>query len=587
MSLFQRSLPFELIEEIIVIATLLGDTRAAATLSQTCRSFRALVYHQFHKHLWREMFLSVFDNPFLSRDVRNHGRAHLNSSKLKFRNCSSEDVFPWEAEYKRRIWTESFILRRTRPSQDSSESPSSDSDLEVQIVLQTLLRVISTAAPLPKDALACMESHPSHTTRPHPICPPLFVTAHMFPTLVPGSRNITWLARILAQGLPPVLMARLNVLGERGEVDVQKRPVEWDGLLAKLVAQTGLTTLIGTTHCLVKQPPHPVAISPLTSLSSMPNGDSNEGVAVVEGPPVEEGNKDEDGNGDNSEAPTAQSYLRCQEDPSSSGDDSDFQPESESTSDSDDEALSEIDGDEVFGSMATPATTSLDGVRRLARIRVYNMAYLHSSRAFGPYLPVNGRLSGSNSSTEDPGPSSTSIPPVPPIPESSLFLNQLYDTDPEYDGDNDDISTGHGADDAISSKPAPVPRDQMRFDWAWIAAARQVIELNLRDLLMTRHRDVLRALISLESLRPCSVPGFPLTAPEWSAEGFCGDDDKQYKDDEGWDWAGVEGQWRYVVMTTPVSYLMSIWCTIRRCVCWLDYGDLLCTCNAQLTRIYY
>ena len=562
MALFQRSLPFELIEEIIIITTLLGDTRAAATLSQTCRTFRALVYHQFHKHLWREMFLCVFDNPFLSRDVRNYGRAPLNSSKRKFRSCSSEDVFPWEAEYKRRIWTESFILRYTRPSQDSSEPASSD--LEVQTVLQTLLRVISTAAPLPNDALSCMESHPSHTTRPHPICPPLFVTAHMFPTLVPDSRNITWLARILAQGLPPVLMARLNVLGERGEVDVQKRPVEWDGLLAKLVAQIGLTTLIGTTHCLVKQPPHPVAVHPLSSLSSMPNGDSNEGVAVVEGPPFEEGNRND---GDNSEDPsTAQSYLRCQEtndvDQSSSGDDSDFQPESDSTSDSDDEGLSEIDGDEVFGSMATPATTSLDGVRRLARIRVYNMAYLHSSRAFGPFLPVDSRLSTPKFSTEDPGPSSTSIPPVPPIPESSLFLNHIYDTDPD---DDDDISTGQGADKdadkyAISSKPAPVPRDQMRFDWAWIAAARQVIELNLRDLLMTRHRDVLRALISLESLRPCSVPGFPLTAPEWSTEkGFGGEDDKQYKDGEGWDWAGVEGQWRYVVVTTPVSYLTLIW----------------------------
>jgi hypothetical protein len=82
-----RSLPLELIEEIIVTTTLLGDTRAAATLSRTCRSFRALVYHQFSKHLWREMFLVVFDNPFLARDVRTHGRApllHLNPGKRNF-----------------------------------------------------------------------------------------------------------------------------------------------------------------------------------------------------------------------------------------------------------------------------------------------------------------------------------------------------------------------------------------------------------------------------------------------------------------------------------------------------------------------
>jgi hypothetical protein len=574
MALFQRSLrslPFELIEEIIVITTLLGDTRAAATLSQTCRSFHALVYHQFHKHLWREMFLCVFDDTFLSRAVRNHGRAPR-SSKRKFSSSSSEDVFPWEAEYKRRIWTESFILRRARPSQDTSELPPS-SDVEVQTALQTLLRVISTAAPLPNDALACMDSHPSHTTtRPHPICPPLFVTAHMYPTLFLGSRNITWLARILAHGLPHVLMARLTVFGENGEVDVQKRPVEWDGLLAKLAAQIGLTTLIGTTHSVVQQPLHPVAIYPLDPPFSLSNGDSNgEGVADIAGPPVEEGNESEgDDADDGGEDPTAQCNIRCQEthdmDPSSSGDDSDFQPESDSASESDEEGMGEIDGDEVFGSIATPATTSLDGVRRLARIRVYNMAYLRSSRAFGPFLPVDGPLSRPNCSTdaeEDQGPSSTGVPPVPPIPESSFFLSQLYyDTDPDHDDDGDDnLSTGQGADedeDAISSEPSPVPGDQRRFDWAWIAAARQVIELNLRDLLMTRHRDVLRALISLESLRPCSAPGFPLTVPEWSAGDGVGpgsEDDRQYKDGEGWDWAGVEGQWRYVIgITSPVSY---------------------------------
>ena len=552
-----RSLPFELIEEIIIISTLLGDIRAAATLSQTCRSFRALIYHQFHKHLWREMFLVVFDNPYLAREVHTHGRAPLPPGKRKSRTCPSEDVFPWEAEYKRRIWTESFILRRTRPSQDSiPELPSSD--VEVHTVLQTLLRVISTATPLQKDALACMESHPS-LTRPHPICPPLFVTAHIYPSLVLGSRNITWLARTLAHGLPHVLMARLTVLGEDGGIDVQKQPVEWDGLLTKLVAQIGLTTLIGTTHSVVRQPPHPMILPPLTSPIS--NG---EGVADIAGSPVEEGIGGEDDSGGNSDDSAAQSDLRTREpqdmDSSSSSDDSDFQPGGEGTSESDDEGLSEIDGDEVFGSIATPATTSLDGVRRLARIRVYNMAYLQSNRAFGPFLPIDNRYSKPSRSTgffadvEEEGSPSTGVPPVPPIPESPFVTSQLFDPDDD-DDDDDNLSTRQGGDkDEDEGALSPVTGDQLRFDWAWIAAARQVIELNLRDLLMTRHRDVLRALISLEGLRPCSAPGFPLTVPEWStAEG--GKDDRRYRDGEGWDWAGVEGQWRYVIdMTPPVSY---------------------------------
>ena len=37
-------------------------------------------------------------------------------------------------------------------------------------------------------------------------------------------------------------MAPLTVFDENGEVDVQKKPVPWDGLLSKLVAQVGLMT---------------------------------------------------------------------------------------------------------------------------------------------------------------------------------------------------------------------------------------------------------------------------------------------------------------------------------------------------------
>jgi hypothetical protein len=84
-----------------------------------------------------------------------------------------------------------------------------------------------------------------------------------------------------------------------------------------------------------------------------------------------------------------------------------------------------------------------------------------------------------------------------------------------------------------------ITSDQLlRFDWAWISAARQVIELNLRDLLGGgRHQAVLRALLSLEGIRSCSAPGFPADALEASAG----------EDGEGWDWAGVTGLWRCVI----------------------------------------
>jgi hypothetical protein len=44
--------------------------------------------------------------------------------------------------------------------------------------------------------------------------------------------------------------------------------------------------------------------------------------------------------------------------------------------------------DEVFHATVISATTSQDGVRRQACLHVYNMAYLHPSWAFGPFLPL-------------------------------------------------------------------------------------------------------------------------------------------------------------------------------------------------------
>jgi hypothetical protein len=105
--------------------------------------------------------------------------------------------------------------------------------------------------------------------------------------------------------------------------------------------------------------------------------------------------------------------------------------------------------------------------------------------------------------------------------------------------------------------PPDIPGDQLpHFDWAWIAAARLVIELNLRDLLsMERHQGVLRAFLSLHGLRSCSAPVFPAAPPEAMAADKCeGEGGQTFKDGEGWDWAGVEGQWRCVI---PFLFLGS------------------------------
>ena len=364
---FQASLsllPTELIDEIIILSTFLGDARASSALARTCRRLRSLVYCQQHRHLWRQMFLIIFDDPRPACNVHTHGRAprpHLdlnNKSKGKGKSidCSAFDDFPWEEEYKLRIWAESFILRRTRPPlSDSHDAPSNlpSTDDDLYIVLETLLRVVLTAAPLPYHALASMAPHCRALGLPHahPIFSPILIAAHSQRDSILDSRNTRWLARVFERGLPHVLMARLTAFDENGDVDVQKEPVKWDGLLAKLVAQVGLM---------------------------IPIGDSD--------------HRDAEQSGGSTRHVT---------------------PNSEAGE----------SGDEVpCTSSMTSVTTSPEDVRRLARIRVYNMAYPEPSRIFGPFLPLESYHEMPVDNTMG---LAIAAPPVPAIPDTTSFLTAV------------------------------------------------------------------------------------------------------------------------------------------------------------------
>ena len=127
------------------------------------------------------MFLILFDDPRPALDLRALGRAPQprqpipsNKGKGQSKDHLSCHDFPWEDEYKLRIWAESFILRRTHPRGDvSSNLPSTDAELYV--VLDSLHRVVLTIAPLPYDELASMTSdfRPSWEWKvgPTDVCP--------------------------------------------------------------------------------------------------------------------------------------------------------------------------------------------------------------------------------------------------------------------------------------------------------------------------------------------------------------------------------------------------------------------------------
>lgn len=57
------ALPPEITETIIVWAVVAGFPTAIASLARTCRHHRAVVYNTSGQHLWREIYLAVFDDP--------------------------------------------------------------------------------------------------------------------------------------------------------------------------------------------------------------------------------------------------------------------------------------------------------------------------------------------------------------------------------------------------------------------------------------------------------------------------------------------------------------------------------------------
>ena len=133
----------------------------------------------------------------------------------------------------------------------------------------------------------------------------------------------------------------------------------------------------------------------------------------------------------------------------------------------------------MFHATVISATTSQDGVRRLARLRVYNMAYLHPARAFGPFLPLETHRASSPSSPtthilgsgaveeeeqqtlvdHDPrrlGSPSTAVLPVQPIPDtnSGSFLSTVAGAI-RSDLDLEGIDFSQFLDDNIDDEDAP------------------------------------------------------------------------------------------------------------------------------------
>jgi hypothetical protein len=122
------SLPQEITEHAMISS----DPSDVAQLAQVCRYLNAIVYNLSDNHVWRSLFLNVFDDP---RAI--DGRSDRGDGKK----------FDWKGELQRRIRARTVMHNiSTGPTKKKDISAWMTSDARCD-VYRALLSVISTASP--------------------------------------------------------------------------------------------------------------------------------------------------------------------------------------------------------------------------------------------------------------------------------------------------------------------------------------------------------------------------------------------------------------------------------------------------------
>lgn len=82
------TLPDEVVEEILINCAAGNDAASIAAVAATCRRLRSIIYESTDHHLWRSLFLVLFDDP---REIE--GRATAG----KYRRLPARCV-PWHTD---------------------------------------------------------------------------------------------------------------------------------------------------------------------------------------------------------------------------------------------------------------------------------------------------------------------------------------------------------------------------------------------------------------------------------------------------------------------------------------------------------
>ncbi|KAJ3746437.1 hypothetical protein DFH05DRAFT_945388 [Lentinula detonsa] len=172
------SLPLEVTEQILVACAFSPET--IASFSRTCRLYHELIYGGTDNHLWREIYLTTFDDP----------RPKLNMLKRPIVPYHAEEAnFDWRIEFQLRFRAEKLCRGSTVDSRG----------------LSSKLNVLSsTATSVPPHVPETME----------------------YPAT---SANISWLRKIFARGFPPALLRRLTLSKSDDALSVPQQDIMHPG----------------------------------------------------------------------------------------------------------------------------------------------------------------------------------------------------------------------------------------------------------------------------------------------------------------------------------------------------------------------
>ncbi|KAG5337196.1 hypothetical protein C0989_010352 [Termitomyces sp. Mn162] len=478
------ALPLELIEEALVIAAARGFPSAIAAFGSSCRHFHHFVYYSADHHLWREIFLTTFDDP------RSVLKLLLNATMTGPGEGDEDIAFDWAGEFQRRMNAARLFRKSSQinpelldlfSDSDSNEDNSTGFSFTLTTALETLINVLEMAAPFPSHQIEAMTRTPTF--------PPI-VTLRMSYTYPPEfiSRNSKWVDEILKSGYPPILVKNYLLAGHQPLKPLKVTADNWGAcseegqLFHKLVFRRGFIPVMAS-----REP----------------------GVTW--------------------------------------------------------KALQSIQDQSV-------------AVRQVARSKVYNLRYLHPERFWGPFLPARGSLS-------DAGAKQKSHSTFPDFEqELSRYTLSNVEEEPSDSEDEDFVPAEDDQDDDEDEDFLIFPFARRRFDpkfvmpnpheakpdYTYLAAARILVEMNLREVLVVNEPVqelaeltgplLIDALASLDFGRMGGAPAFwektwvkpealeefgssPVkTMPQKSGRKGKG---KATEIDwtQGWDWAGVAGRW--------------------------------------------